>query len=129
MPTLPTCTDQNLRVWNRVPDGSRLEVSVVGHPDPKDDQFVANAEARITNDVTEEWTDEMLRPGPKKRKLASPRGYNVTVRVAFATADTAQVQSRVVKPDGSVFGKVHCHTMSGKAGDILACTLIAITQK
>jgi hypothetical protein len=125
---MPTCADSNLRIWNRVPDGSRLEVRVVGHvDDPKKDQFVANAEVEVTNDAKESWTDDMLRPGPKTKKLVSPHGYNVKVRVAFAAKDSAQVQARVVKPDGTVYGKEYCRQIDGKANDISTCTLIAVT--
>jgi hypothetical protein len=81
----------------------------------------------VTDAAEEDWEDDELRPGPKSKKLESPHGYNVTVRVAFAAADSAQVQARVVKPDGSVYGKEYCHPMEGGAGDIRSCTLIAVT--
>lgn len=126
---MPSCTDANLRIWNRVPDGSQLRVRVVGHERAQDDQFVASAEVLVTDAAKEEWPDARLRPRGTQKALVSPHGYNVTVRVAFAAADVAQVQASVVKPGGSVYGKSYCHEMNGNGGDIMTCTLIAVTAK
>jgi len=126
---MATCEDSNLRIWLRVPDGSRLEVSVVGNVDDEtQDQFVADATVIDTNEVQKDWTDDMLRPGPKKATLKSPHDYNVTVHVTFAAKDSAQVQARVVKPKGGTYGKEYCYHIDGKAGDIVSCTLIAVTE-
>jgi hypothetical protein len=127
---MASCDDSNLRIWNRVPDKSKLEVSVVGDPqDPTNDQFVANAEVRVTGSPPAEWQDQSLRPGPKVEALKKPKGYNLTVRIAFAAKDSAQVQARVIKPDGSVYGKAYCYEIAGNAGDIATCDLIAVTVK
>lgn len=124
---MPACADANLKIWNRIPDGAHLELQVVGHDDRTEDQFVAQARLITTDGDEENWTDDQIRGRTKRKQLRSPKGYDVRVRIAFSRSDSAQIQAKVIKPDGSVHAKPYCHAVAGSAGDIHRATVIAIT--
>ena len=114
---------------NRVPDGSKLCVSIIEGEGTQAASFVASARL-VREDGSEEiWDDAMVHPGPKCRKLISPNGYAWRVRVEFASASEqfAVITATITKPDGEVFSKPYAYEVSGRNGDIARATIIAVT--
>jgi hypothetical protein len=107
-----------LLIWRRVPAGSKLEVAV----GPADGQFTTTGQVfrfSASNPPDEDWSDEELRPGPKRLRLKGSTNYIVDILVAFVgtTRMTATARATVLKPDGSTFGKPQSVELKGKNGD------------
>lgn len=119
----------SLYLKNRIPDGSTLCISIVEPEGVPPGSFVGSARL-VREDGSEEiWDDDMVHPGPKCRKLASPNGYVWRVRVEFAGAsdETAVIRAVITKPDGSGFSEPYEYKVSGKNGCIERATIIAVT--
>jgi hypothetical protein len=138
-PTFPdensrTCSDDDVTGWANCPDGSHLEVRVVGDPaNPANDQFSATATCLPTIGPRDPvWTDAEIRLATKSRILESPKGYRVQVFVAFVAPGTAQVQARVVTPNGTQHLHSYCREITDPAGNgtpQLAATLMPVTVR
>jgi hypothetical protein len=111
----------SIKIWARVPDGSKLEVSVT-----KDSGTIVGA-ARFRRDdgTEEEWVHSQLSPGPKTKLLRSPHDYAVTLRVEFTGAGTsgATIDARIVKPGGDVHGSPYSYSVTGAKGDDARATV------
>jgi len=122
------CNDPAVGGWGACPNGSFLVLRVIGHADPAQDQFSATATCLPSAGVEESWSDAEIRVSTKHKLLTSPLGYEVRVFVAFIAADTARVQARIVKPDGTEHGPRYCREIAvTAAGPRLVATLMPIT--
>ncbi|HEY4367595.1 MAG TPA: hypothetical protein VGN07_10230 [Steroidobacteraceae bacterium] len=121
----------SLYLKNRIPDGSKLCISIVEGPTTPQGSFVASARLVLEDGSEEIWDDSQVHPGPKCKKLRSPEGYVWRVRIAFTSAatQTAIINATITKPDGTVFGKPYAEPVSGRNGDIARATIMAITQQ
>jgi hypothetical protein len=119
----------NLQIWNRVPDRSTFELAVTGDGPAAKQTFVASARLLVDNGAEEQWVDADLHPGPKTKRLASPRSYVVRIAVFFSGQATATIQARILKPDGSVHANPYTFAVSGKNGDTQRATILIVTQK
>ncbi len=128
------CTDGNLKIWNRVPIGARLHLSVVDVADDGGDdvaqRVIATARLRHSG-PDEDWLDAEIHPGPKSMQLQDRCG--LTVNVAFAGAGQVQVKSWIDKDgnqDGENFhGDPYCFPVQGANGDVVTATIIVVTKK
>jgi hypothetical protein len=120
----------NLFLKSRIPDGSKLCISIGEGEGTPEGSFVGSARLVLESGAEEIWPDEQIHPGPKCKKLASANGYAWRVRVAFTSADkqTAVIRAEVRKPDGNLFGKSYEYAVTGKNGDIQRATIIAATE-
>jgi len=118
-----------LFVKNRIPDGSKLCISIVEGPHTPPGSFVGSARYLLDNGSEEIWDDSDVHPGPKCKKLTSPKGYTWRVRVLFTSKEvrTAIVRATVFGPDGEVFGATYNKPFTGRNGDVARATIIAIT--
>jgi hypothetical protein len=116
----------NLKIWNRVPDGSVLEVWV-----ESDEEAPLSAGARLLDDQGEEleWKDPDLRPGPATHVLEKPKSYVVRLRVFFAGEGEGVIRARIVKPDESIHGDPYSYLVTGNAGDVVRATIVVVTLK
>jgi hypothetical protein len=119
-------TDMSLKIWNVVPDGSRIELSLDG-----DGAFVGRARVLkdTDGDVQEEtWEDDELHPGPRVATLRSPTRYTIRVAAAFAGAETTvTIRARIVTPSGAQHGSAFAFATKGQKGSTPArATLIAL---
>lgn len=114
---------------NRIPDGSKLCISIVEGPNALPGTMVGSARLLLENGAEEIWDDAQVHPGPKCKKLSSPKGYTWRVRVAFTspTVQTAIVHATITRPDGKIFGEPYAEPFSGKNGDIARATIMALT--
>jgi hypothetical protein len=109
------------RKWTRVPDGSSLELRIAG-------EHVA-AYAHLSSEGAESnWSHTEVVRGTRQA-LSAPSSYDVRVEIAFATAGSARLDCRIVKPDGSTYGKPYRLDLSGKAGEIAHAEIRALTVK
>lgn len=111
-----------IKIWNRVPDGSRLHVQVDGGTGTAGGFFT------VSDGSTEEWDDAMLRTG-LARTLRTPKRYNVGLVLRFAGASTMTVKAHAEKPDGSHHGKDYEEPVTGEAGDVKTVSIGAVTLK
>jgi hypothetical protein len=107
-----------LMTWRRIPSGCKLEVSLT----PVPGEFTATGEVfpiGPTNPASQEWSDTDVHPGPKVFTIGSGKDYIVDLVVTFvsAAASEATVNVRVVKPDGTSFGRPRSATLTGRIGD------------
>lgn len=119
----------NLFIKNRIPDGSKLCISVSAAPDTAEDCFTAGIRLVHENGNEEVWPDEEVHPGPRCLKLRTPKVYVWRVRVEFNATGAAVVRASVTKPDGTVFGDTYEFAFAGQKGDIVRATIIATTLK
>jgi hypothetical protein len=110
------------RKWSRIPDGSWLELQVDG-------EFVT-ARAFLVNESGYEirWPHVASRY-MTRQILHSPEVYSVRVEIGFAGKSSADLLCRIVKTDGSVFGKPYRLAVSGNAGDVVSAEISAVTLK
>lgn len=121
----------NLFIKTRIPDGSKLSLSVTEADGTPAGSFVAGARLLIDNGNEEIWDDSQIHPGPKSKTLRSPKQYVWRIRIEFtsATVQAANVHAEVVKPDGTVMGAVFDFPASGQKGDEpVRATIIATTK-
>jgi hypothetical protein len=116
----------SLKIWNAVPDGSEIELSLTG-----DGAFVGRVRVLkdTDGDVQEEtWSDEEIHPGPKVARLRSPTRYTMRVAAAFVGAQTTiTIRARILTPAGSQHGSAFAFAVSGENGDPPArATLIVL---
>jgi hypothetical protein len=118
-------------IKGRIPDGSRVAISVANADPASSDTFVASARLVLDNGGEEIWDDSMIHPGPKTKKLVSPKGYVWRVFVGFAgkTSQTVIVNCTVFGPDGDVFGETYDHPVSGVNGEEARATIFLLTVK
>ena len=119
----------NLFIKNRIPDGSKICISVGAEGDTPEDAFTAGVRL-VREDGTEEiWPDEEVHPGPKCMKLRVPKVYSWRVRVEFNASGKAAIRAKVTKPDGAVFGETYEFIFAGQKGKIVRATISATTLK
>jgi hypothetical protein len=111
-----------IKIWNRVPDRSRLEVAVDSPA-----TITAKAFLTVSDGHEEDWPDASLRPGPKSLLLRTPKLYSVIVDLKFAAVATATVNAKIVKPDGAVYGDAHSVQVAGTAGEVKTVAIGVIT--
>jgi hypothetical protein len=116
----------SLKIWNAVPDGSELELSLDGSG-----AFVGRARViKDTDGDIEEvtWEDAEIHPGPRVETLRSPSRYTLRVAAGFAGAKTTIIiRARIVTPQGGQHGSAFAFAVEGKNGDTPArATLIIL---
>jgi hypothetical protein len=122
----------NLFIKSRIPNGSKLSLAIVEGDGTPPGSFIGGARLLTDNGSEEIWDDSMVHPGPKSKKLVSPKQYVWRVRVEFTSPEkqTAVMHAVFTKPDGSVMGATFDFPVHGKNGDEPArATLIATTKK
>jgi hypothetical protein len=121
----------NLFIKTRIPDGSRLSLTVTEADGTPPGSFVAGARLLVDSGNEEIWDDSQIHPGPKSKTLRSPEQYVWRIRIEFTgkQVQSAVVHAEVVKPDGSVLGSTFDFTAAGRNGDDpVRATLIATTK-
>src|SRR5262245_4440703 len=121
----------SLKIWLRVPDKSRLELSVTG---PPDSGFVSGA--RLLEDDGTNASETMLEHdeiSPRPQPITHEKGFSCTIRVRVAelTPDpiTVTIEARILKPNGDHFGKDYSFPVTGKNGDDpQRATIIAVME-
>jgi hypothetical protein len=110
------------RKWSRVPDGSWLELQLDG--------TLVTAKAILAGERGKEirWP-HAARPYLTRQILHSPEVYSVRIEIEFAGSSSADLSCRIIKPDGSVFGKPYRLAVSGNAGDVVSTQISAVTLK
>jgi hypothetical protein len=108
------------RKWSRIPDGSWLELRVDGE--------LVTARAFLGRGGGKEirWP-HVAGPYVTRQILHSPEIYSVRVEIRFAGQSSADLSCRIVKPDGSIFGKPCRLAVSGDAGDVVSIEISAVT--
>jgi hypothetical protein len=120
----------NLFVKGKIPDGSKMSVSIVDGAGTAPGSFVASARLVVDDGAEETWEDADIHPGPKNsKKLKSPKNYVWRIFVGFASPapTTAVINAQVLKPDGTPFGAGFSHEVTGQNGDEARATLVAMT--
>lgn len=120
----------NLFVKGKIPDGSKLVLSVVDGDGTDPGSFVANARLVVSDGSEENWEDAQIHPGPKaSKRLKSPDNYVWRVFVGFRSkqTSTAVVNAEIRKPDGTPFGSTFSFEAKGKNGDEARATIVAMT--
>jgi len=120
----------NLFVKGKIPDGSKLVLSVVEGDGTGPGSFVANARLVISDGTEENWEDAQIHPGPKtSKRLKSPDNYVWRVFVGFRSklTSTAVVNAEIRKPDGTPFGSTFSFEATGRNGDEARATIVAMT--
>ncbi len=121
----------SLKIWLRVPAGSRLELAVTA---PAGAAFVSGA--RLLEDdgtnVTETlWEHDEISPGPQSITIRKGFSYTIRVRVAELTPDptTVSIAACIIKPNGQHYGEDYQYDVTGKNGDDpQRATIIAVAQ-
>ena len=112
-----------IKIWQKVPDGSQLVLSIAS-----EGNIVAGARLVDDKGSEEQWPHEQLVPGPKRKRLRSPRRYSIRIRIAFSGAQTtATIKAKIVKPDGQTHGNPYNHTVQGVNGTIRRATILIST--
>lgn len=120
----------NLFLKGKIPDGSKMSLSIVDGAGTAPGSFVTSARLVVDDGAEESWEDADIHPGPKNsKKLKSPKNYVWRIFVGFASpaATTAVINAQVFKPDGSPFGAAFSHEVSGQNGDVGRATIVAMT--
>lgn len=119
----------NLFVKGKIPDGSKVSLSIAEGDATPPGSFVASARLVVDDGSEETWDDAALHPGPKSKKVRSPKNYVWRVFVGFRSPaeTTAVIKAVVLKPDGQVFGQTYEHQVSGTNGDEGRATIVAMT--
>lgn len=112
----------SLKVWNDVPDGSTLELSLT----PAGGAFVGRVVLAIRGVEAEQWPDEEIHPGPRQRSLsADDRRYSVNVFVGFAGGqETAILSAVLLDSSGDPIDEPYIHAMPGQNGDVKTATIL-----
>ena len=109
-----------IRLWTKVPDRSRLKVKVTGGAGTVEGTY------GDSDGTHEPWSDAQLRKGID-RLLRTPKRYNATLLLKFATAGTLTVTAHVEKPDGTHHGEDFESPVTGQAGDVKVVVLGVVT--
>jgi hypothetical protein len=119
-------SDGSIKIWQQIVDSSTLELWL----ESVDGGFLGTAACIADSGAEEDWPHDQLVPGPKRKKLASPRMYATRIRVAFTAPaqTTVTIRARVVKPNGSVHADPYAYTVKGKKGTIRRATIICNTK-
>ncbi len=122
----------SLKIWQRVPDGSRLELVVTA---AEGVAFVGGARLVEDDGVTvseTQWQHSQICPGPQSVPVRAGVSYIVRVRIAHLTEDpsTVSIAACIVKPSGKHFGEDYEHAVTGRVGDDpQRATIIAIGER
>lgn len=110
-----------IKIWNRVPDNSRLHVQVEGG--------IGTAQGHLTvsDGTTEDLTDAVLRRGEPPKRLRAPNLYSLNLFLRFAAASTMTVKAHVEKPDGTHHGQDYEEPVTGAAGDVKTVVIGVVT--
>jgi hypothetical protein len=122
----------NLGVWYKVPNGSRIEMSV----DPTTEDCSARARIVRTDETEALAEHDSLVPGPYIEPVADDNSYSIRFSVVFQSAQMAQatiiVQVRdatgAVIPDSNGDAS-YVYNVEGKAGDAPARATAFIVNK
>jgi hypothetical protein len=106
---------KNVEFYEKVPDGSRLEVSF----GPTAGPFTGSVLFITSGDVDDQtWSDTEVRPGPKIQALQKGHAYMLEMRVAFLNQATSTIAARIRKPDGIAFSSPKTWNIAGGKDDI-----------
>lgn len=112
---------KTVEIYENVPDGSKLEVSL----GPTGNKIRGNVLFITSGDTADQtWGDGAIRPGPKIEKLTKGRAYMLEMRVSFFEAETATLEARVRKPDGSTYSTPKVWSIKGKKDTVELRVLI-----
>ena len=109
-----------IKIWNKVPDRSRLHVEVTGQAG------TASGIYSVSDGTAEDWTNAQLRAGVD-RTLRTPKLYNVTLTLKYAKAGALTVAAFIEKPGGTHHGKDFEVTLNGQPGDVKIVAIGAVT--
>jgi hypothetical protein len=114
-------TSTSTRKWTGIPHGSWLELKIDG------EHVVATA--LLTGAGADRtWSHDAVILG-KRQKLRASKIYDLRIEVAFELASSAEVACRIIKPDGTTYGKPYRLELSGNAGDVARAEIRAHTAK
>jgi len=106
---------KNVEFYEKVPDGSRLELSF----GPPAGPFTSSVLFITGGDADDQaWSDTEVRPGPKIQTLQKGHAYMLEMRVAFFNQATSTIAARIRKPDGSTFSSPKSWTITGGKDNI-----------
>jgi len=115
-----------LAIWNRIPDGSTLELSI----NPTVGNFDVSARMLMDNGQTATFTHQQIASGVARIPLTRPRICTVTLTVRFPGQNaTVTLEARVVKPGGGIHGSPFSESVGGQNGRVEEAALVAVTRK
>jgi len=116
-----------LAFWNRIPDGSRLELSI----QPTTGNFDVSARMLRDDGQKATFTHQQIAAGTATIPLSSPRIYTVTYTVSFIGPNNSTVTlgGQVRKPDGGIHGDPFSESITGKNNRVEEAALLAVTRK
>ena len=109
----------------RVRNGSTLELRVTS----ESGKLGCSADLIISDKPPEHWKQPQIHPGPKRKKLESPRVYMLTVDVLLLGQEKVDVMILIKAPDGVPHGEPVTWTLAGQKGDSLKGTLFVKTLR
>jgi hypothetical protein len=112
-----------IKIWNRVPDNSRLHVQVQGGTGTAEGMLTVSDGGNRTVD------DAALRAGAPPIPLRTPKLYSLTLILTFAAASTMTVRSHVELPGGNHHGTDFVEPVTGAAGDVKTVAIGVITRQ
>ena len=119
----------NLKIWMRVPDGSRLEMWV--DPLAHGEEYPWASSARIVDGQGNERTvsDGELTPGKATEPIQRPEVYAVRFAAGLTGTANGMFHARILRPDGEVFGDEFTMPIVGGNGDVARATISVVTLK
>ena len=119
--------ENRLMSWITVPDGSTLEIQATGSDQNFNVSWIEIIQPGTSRVVPPE--DALL---TYKEILARPKGYAVTVAIAFLSENptTVTITATVTKPGGMAFGGPRApHICTGVKGETDSVMVIAVTKQ
>ena len=114
-------TSTSAREWTGIPHGSWLELKI---------RRRARGGDRALHRCGRRQDVVSRRGGPgQATEAARVEIYDLRIEVAFELASSAEVACRIVKPDGTTYGKPYRLELSGDAGDVAHAEIRALTAK
>ena len=112
-----------IKIWNRVPDNSKLHVRVDGGTG------TAQGMLTVSDGGNRDIDDAALRAGAPPIPLRTPKLYSLTLILTFAAASTMTVRSHVELPGGNHHGSDFEEPVTGAAGDVKTVAIGVITRQ
>lgn len=109
-----------IKIWNKVPDKSRLVVRVEGGTGTVRGLYT------VSDGTTEEWSDAELRAG-KVKTLRTPKRYALTLELRFAADSTMTVMAHIEKPGGGHHGSDFEEPVTGTPGALKIVAIGVVT--
>jgi hypothetical protein len=120
--------EERIELWIRIPDQSKLNISVTG--------TTANESLMATVDGLDRQNNKFQKPldtatgKPFTLTIRKGNRYSIDILLNWQTVATASVRAEVLTPSGERFGKLYTIDLRGKAKqeEFISLALFAIKQ-